>query len=289
MIETPIADLAFPKSLTPPPRLYHYTSQNGLLGILSSKSLWATRLQYLNDSAELAHTIALWKDAVQYRLDQLEDIAGLAQDTRLEVETIFQGLQKSFDFVSKIKIHVACFSEDGDSLSQWRGYCRGGAGFSIGFESSQLITAASKQRCFLAPCIYDPAKQASLIEAMWTRILGRPPAEKRKTSRGLEFVSDFVTLATVLKHPSFAEEREWRIITQEISDDHPSIGIRQGRVVLTPYFDFQLVEAPEKLNLELVVGPTPEIDLSLASVSALLTRKSCIASTRASKVPYREL
>jgi hypothetical protein len=37
---------------SPPPILYHYTSQDGLLGILDSKSIWASKVQYLNDEQE---------------------------------------------------------------------------------------------------------------------------------------------------------------------------------------------------------------------------------------------
>jgi hypothetical protein len=36
-----------------PARVYHYTSTDGLLGILDSGHLWATDLRYLNDTSEL--------------------------------------------------------------------------------------------------------------------------------------------------------------------------------------------------------------------------------------------
>src|SRR6266568_442547 len=52
------------------PRLYHYTSQEGLLGILSSKTLWATRIQSLNDSTEFAYTLALLKKAFDLQFQQ---------------------------------------------------------------------------------------------------------------------------------------------------------------------------------------------------------------------------
>ena len=37
-----------------PKILYHYTTMDGLKGIIASKSLWATKIQYLNDASELA-------------------------------------------------------------------------------------------------------------------------------------------------------------------------------------------------------------------------------------------
>lgn len=38
--------------VSPPPILHHYTTQEGLLGIVESKSIWATNIYYLNDAAE---------------------------------------------------------------------------------------------------------------------------------------------------------------------------------------------------------------------------------------------
>lgn len=37
-----------------PRTLYHYTSDSGLLGIIETKSIWATNVRYLNDSKEYA-------------------------------------------------------------------------------------------------------------------------------------------------------------------------------------------------------------------------------------------
>jgi hypothetical protein len=56
--------LVIPDELSIPQRLYHYTSQSGLLGILSAKTLWATRIQYLNDSTEFAYALGLLKNSV---------------------------------------------------------------------------------------------------------------------------------------------------------------------------------------------------------------------------------
>ncbi len=291
---TRITDLVVPDEMAPPPRLYHYTSQRGLLGILSSKSLWSTRIQYLNDSTEFAHALGLWKEAIQLRVQRTEAESILPSDSKVRLKSIFEGLQNAFDSLSEIKIHVACFSENGDSLSQWRGYCHAGSGFSLGFDSSQLIEAAGEQRCFLAPCIYDPQRQADLVYQLFRGLfedVGFWTPEKRKDSRTicLDLAFDFVFLACVLKHPSFREEHEWRIVTREVPDEHPRIGIREGKLVLIPYFEFKLVKPDERLNVEIVVGPNPEMGLAMGPLATLLKHKNCLASSRASAVPYREL
>ena len=43
----------------PQETLYHYTSFKGLLGIVDSGVLWASDVRYMNDSAEMKHTVDL--------------------------------------------------------------------------------------------------------------------------------------------------------------------------------------------------------------------------------------
>src|SRR5437868_11310878 len=43
--------------------LWHYTSPNGMLGIIASKSLWATNILYLNDVEEFYHVADLVEGA----------------------------------------------------------------------------------------------------------------------------------------------------------------------------------------------------------------------------------
>jgi hypothetical protein len=42
---------------TPPPVLYHYTTQQGILGIIRDKEIWASHTQYLNDVREFRHAL----------------------------------------------------------------------------------------------------------------------------------------------------------------------------------------------------------------------------------------
>ena len=42
-----------------PNKLYHYTSIDGLLGIIRNKNIWASDIQYLNDKEEFVRTIKL--------------------------------------------------------------------------------------------------------------------------------------------------------------------------------------------------------------------------------------
>lgn len=51
----------------PPKMLFHYTTQNGLLGIIKDKSLWLSDNRYLNDITEYNLAIDLVKSELKKR------------------------------------------------------------------------------------------------------------------------------------------------------------------------------------------------------------------------------
>jgi len=277
-------ETVLPPETRPPARLYHYTSQSGLLGILKSKTLWATRIQYLSDASEFRYTLKLWAEATQERQQLVTASDAGNSDLRSELTSILGGLLR-------IPVHVACFSEDGDSLDLWRAYCRSGPGFSIGFDSHQLIAAAINCPCFLAPCIYDPSRQSKLVDKLMGPFLARdftdPKVDPKEECTNL--IHDYLFLSSVLKDPAFSSEKEWRLVTREVTDEHPLLSVREGRNVPVPYFPVDLPASDRKLDLDIVVGPTPYSELAVESVNTLLKKFACTGSARRSLVPYREI
>lgn len=277
-----ISDSVFADKPEVPSRLYHYTSQEGLLGILSSKTLWATRIQYLNDSTEFAYTLALLTKEFDLQLQK-----------PLEKRFTLDPIRKALEDLRLIPIYVACFSEKQDDLSQWRGYCPGGGGFSIGFDSNQLVKAARRRTpSFMAPCVYDFYRQSQLVEQLVDRFIKQSMIEgvDAKKKVAWDFTADCVFLACFLKHPSFKDEQEWRIVLQAIAPTDPQLAFRTSRAVLVPYLRFELTEPEAPLDIHLIVGPNAEMELALESATRLLAAKKCTGPpVSASIVPNRLL
>jgi hypothetical protein len=147
----------------PPEIIYHYTTQTGLLGIIKKKNaeLWATKIQYLNDSTEFGLALRLAKD----RLNLLKLNAGDHQKPLLEA-------MSKLDGIAAVNIFVACFSKDRDLLSQWRGYSGDNYGFSIAVKTSGLRETAVPHGFTLGRCIYEHSKQIRIIDASIERCLG---------------------------------------------------------------------------------------------------------------------
>jgi hypothetical protein len=111
---------------SPPPVLYHYCPLQGFMGILQSKSFWLGQLSTMNDYMEHSW---LKKIALE-RLDELQAESRLLDATEQAMRTRFySALQIQLQTVAHFDPYCACFSEDGDVLSQWRAYADDGRGF----------------------------------------------------------------------------------------------------------------------------------------------------------------
>lgn len=114
-----------------PPHLYHYTTTDGLRGILTSQSLYATDPLYLNDSTELSHGLDLLSEVYE-------------QGRSAHEEWVADVLDECFPphpwRFKRDPAYIACLSEAGDQLSQWRAYGRSG-GAVIAFDVTILQAA----------------------------------------------------------------------------------------------------------------------------------------------------
>jgi hypothetical protein len=286
----------------PPGPLYHYTSQQAFLSVIKNRSLWASHIRYLNDSKEFLHAFSVLEDVS-------DDKHGKAEDP-LE-KYFFSRLGPELDALKDIDSYVFCFSENGDLLSQWRGYTPNGSGFAFAFQTPDLRRWAESQRFRLAPCIYDLDQQRALIGWTIDEILKEMREQRLQMEAGNESSSPapegywenftdswirhftsmpFADIAPLLKHPSFSEEREWRLVTNLIGRGHENVGFRAGIATITPYFEFRIGDDQQALRFaDIKVGPSPFPDLAVKSLE-LLFAKSGIDDQKISlsEIPFRD-
>jgi hypothetical protein len=199
--------------------LYHYTDAHGLLGMLKTNRLWATNSRFMNDPTEVEYA------------------ARVVRETALEQEahyplTLFQNVKHGISEVLGIyegdnDEYIACFCEEGDLLSQWRGYGALGGGYALGFQAEQLGLREYKTieapEPVLRKVLYDQKKQKYLVRKFvkllldW-EIFRNNGARKKLKAIQLDddawqlfnwFVSECLNC---FKDPAYAEEEEWRLI-----------------------------------------------------------------------------
>src|SRR5689334_11613535 len=93
----------------------HYTTFAGFDGILRERKLWATDIQFLNDSQELKFAVSEVLKLIDLQISQTDE-----DETKKELSamrTIFQGVGASSSY-------VVSFSAAPDTLSLWRAYSK---------------------------------------------------------------------------------------------------------------------------------------------------------------------
>ena len=276
--------------------LYHYTTFSGLLGIVDSRALWASDIRYMNDSAELKHTADLIAREISRR------IAAGHPNPNL--------LNQFLDWVSHriTNGHLlfgASFRSNGNLLSQWRGYSSHGKGVSIGFDPQSILALAQQQAFQVGRCVYEPAAQLALISQVVDAVEAvaeargectdpqqRPPEQSYHDSFE-EVESDLLRIAAILKHPSFQEEEEWRVVSPVIRDlSEARVRFREGTSMIIPYLEFGLTAAPgQPLAFEhLFLGPSPNISISMNSLELCLAQHGIRPNNGISycQIPYRQ-
>ena len=260
--------------------LYHYTTQDGLLGIIKSKTLWASSILHLNDSAEFNYTLDLARTDVG-----LKYLGAESGPKRM----FFAFALDFLEILKTTPLFVGSFSLNGDLLSQWRAYTQNGIGFSLGFEYDYLRGLAEAQGFKLLRCNYNRAEhEQAITELIDASCLKINPQHDVDVQAIRLFTSQLVNIASVLKHPSFAEEKEWRLVSAEPEVDGPVL-FRSGKSMVVPYKEFKLAEDGSPLQMrDLCIGPTPHVEMSKFSIEQLMSRAKTNANiVRSSTVPYR--
>lgn len=274
-------------SETPTVPIFHYTSQQGLLGIIKSKTIWATNIRYLNDATEFAYAVEL----AQRKILEIKQTTS----TKVDID-LLERINSRLESIEEANIFVCSFSEDGNLLSQWRAYCPNANGFSIGFEYSQLQGPMDRQSFKLVKCIYDYAIHTQIIRQLILKSIEtfHTKAKLLNENSGAEdaakeFVSKFFQISPMLKDSSFSEEKEWRLISDPIPVNNPQVRFREGKSMIIPYFEFKLVKEDEHLSIRRIfIGPTPHNNLSNGSVRDLLFANGVKSwEIRLSRIPYR--
>ena len=272
-------------SCKPPDALYHYTTQAGFLGIVKNKEIWATHTQYLNDRREYLHALRIVR----------EEIMAIVRATNgPQHKELLKDMADDVEGIESMNVCVSSFSEDKDSLSQWRAYSGASSGFAIGFSGKLLSKVTKSESFYLAPCIYDHSKQRKLIRVLIEEILeenieGKPWDNEDHIPKGGNLCAYLHRYAPILKDPSFKEEREWRIISRPLSCKFERFEFRPGKSMLIPYYRFPLSKDKVPFHVhEIVVGPTPHpIQAEHSASSFLVSEGLRNVPVNISIVPYR--
>ena len=279
-----------------PPLLYHYTNVTGLIGIVERNALWATHVNYLNDSSEVVYASELVREALHQR--ELETDSSVVKEFLKRAET-------TFNLTDVHGVYVVCLCEEGDLLSQWRAYAQGGEGYAIGIDAEKFAWFGGYgAEFFFGKVEYDPKTQTEIVNTIISMVIGglldligrspRNEADARINQCCWVLQQSLWYSLATFKSPLFASEKEWRAIRLVPPEQGlRAIKFRSSGSKLIPYLELdfgRLVTGAHKLPIRHVFhGPTLDADLTKACARMLLAKHDYASvDVLGSKVPLRK-
>lgn len=271
-------------------KLYHYTTLDGLKGIIKNRSIWLTHISNLNDPLELKYGEDLILDLIQKASNEESD------------ENIIQLLKYLSDFVKSFnsathQTYVACFCEAENLLSQWRAYGARGGGYNLGFgfgsntKFSHSLGENADSYVLLRKIVYDFEEQKGLISNYISSIIraSHDAIKYFKENSGIpdawsaiaatEAVNILFDLKLSFKNPVFAEENEWRLIKGRQTHYKPEqIKFRESKDGFIPFIETFLYEETKDKKVfplsSIKFGPTLDEDKTKPGLKLFLFNES---------------
>jgi hypothetical protein len=272
-----------------PKVVYHYTSLEGLIGIIENKAVWMTDYGYLNDRQELNYGVSLVSETLKKMLET---------DIPPSVKELLSEWEKNIQKVPN-RVCISSFSSDSDSLSQWRAY----GPVAIGLPVNELSLHVADG--LFQNVEYDPITQEKLVAIYLNHLinafivdseegrLGNIADIYHKQDRLLDFIIFF-------KNPAFKSESEYRLayindpeILEKFDLTAPPKSFRVANGKIVPYVPSTSISLngmdsnPLKIN-EIVIGPENDELLEQGIKELLSVNGLSNVSVRKSIVPLRK-
>jgi len=227
-------------------KLYHYTTWEGLKGILQTQSLWATNYRFLNDYSEIVlfrnKLVSLILPTVfegykqllahkPYLNGKIQKKGGLERIIQHDAEVLIDSQYGALG--SEIYILSFCGEPEKQSiadnglLSQWRAYGTGGGAILI-FDTEKLEEMLAKEAIsyeysavLLADLIYsddeqklkeEMADEIKILADIARQFFNHENVQKRKEIDSSQGYIPFVSCISRYKHFGFSEEKEVRVV-----------------------------------------------------------------------------
>lgn len=217
--------------------LFHYTTAEGLLGIINNKEFWVSERDFMNDMNEKVHPK---KYLDNYVIDSAE--------LRLP------------------NFYVASFSTKGDMSNQWASYGKSG-GYCIQFEKDDLLSffdnCTNVKKIYHGKVIYGEKKKKR-IASMFNKLLREKHIENHST------LYEYYSLLNLLfKESNSSYEDEYRFCFVS-----GKVNFRSRGALITPFIKLYTDDdSSERKNIPLnkiIVGPNIHDSKAVESIEYFL-------------------
>lgn len=257
-----------------PPSLFHYTSAQGLIGVLEKNTLWFSNSMFLNDGSESFWGISIFETILDKFLEDHDS------DAREVGEKLKTWVREAFNFYQPI---VFCMSEEDNLLNQWRDYGKDITPYSIELETAGIERSTYNFPAYLCEVIYDPNVQRSMSAQLVEMIYGRyksmdamkPFVAEDEQPLLIGAAKEVVWLLSRFKNTAFQAEKEWRLICHRPDlNGRMKTLFRASPLGAVPYYEWFQPTLEGRAPLPIIhvtVGPSPYSAVSDIALKQLLS------------------
>lgn len=265
--------------------IYHYTSAEGLRGILSGEQvcLRMTDTRFLNDKEEIAHGNQLVRNVIEKQNAKAEPtLPGIPSHTEF--------MSMLLGSVSKRVFYSVSFSSEIEQLSQWLSYCPQQGGYAIGFNKEKLeehLKQSEKEMIF-SPVNYvddieELIKQRNKIQHQYSSV-----NLSNRVSRDLsmyELVPEIERVLATSKQSHFTSENECRVYAVKVDGETKNnLEFFNKGSVLVPYIPLKI---PKSIITQIIVGPMQHQELAAIALNDFKRVNQYEFTILKSKIPFR--
>ncbi len=272
-----------------PRSLYHYTSSEGLLGIISTNTLRFSDTSFVNDGSENSVSLSAAAHAIE---------RFLVSNPHIEREVGERLMRHIHAAVTTLIPVVFCMSRQNNLLNQWRDYGKDVVPYCIELETSELLTPGFIFPTFLVEVVYSWDRMLSMCEELFTEIEKQFSLQNEEWTLTDELLDrlydsaamEFVLLALRFKNPAFEAEQEWRLVTTTVDLRNAGIArrYRTSNLGVVPYYEWRSGDGGKLPIRKVTVGPSPYAQVTDLALKQFLADHHYEIDTSYSTIPLRK-
>jgi hypothetical protein len=253
------------KDLPIPDTLYHYTSINGLEGILKGKQFWVSQFDFLNDRTELYYTYDLCKNIIFEMANK-----------DLKANALILKFLNPYLFEMDEQLYILSLTTNRDSNLLWSNYSNND-GYNIAIDYQRCVEEFKRSeegKKYIITCnkvVYDKSYQEKLLRRLIGGIFKlveyyKITDETKEIPQGfkacISTISSSITLlASFFKDTAFSQEEEVRVAFF-MDPDHPAekdFKISNGSFI--PFIKMPF-STSGKIIKGVTIGPKNKMDIA---------------------------
>lgn len=251
--------------------LYHYTSLNTFLSMISNREIWMSSTGSMNDRKEIAYFIELLeKELAKYKRQDFFD--------------------KVYDEIPLNYKYAFCLSTEKDDAAQWERYGDSAMGVCIGFNVEEWCKCLYKYSDIMFNRVFYNAsvgndKYCKIVENYFKKgIIEIYSSEE-------ELIQQLIYAGNLHKHKSFKNEHEIRITTIDNKQQYgmeyelKEIGnvVKKVLILKLDIMGHSMKTGFEKMVDEIIIGPKSQQNIDVLKQYMIskemfgLTSKICLS------------